>query len=195
MPQPEQLLLTYLHLARASQVRRQMFVRDKFLVLSGVTASQLGWSDIAASCRERVLLHNPRHLIRRWSDLERAGHAERFDTYLKQLRRKYSPEKAEHMLQSLGIPLRLPADELRDSRGRATLLVAALSKESSRPRSDRPDGEPAQAVRSTAGSHSEGSAPAVADPRAATSRWWPYWCGLVALALLAILRAMRGAGE
>ena len=123
MPQADQMLGTYLHLARASALRRRPMVRDKLLVLAGVIAAELGMSDVAASCRAKVLAHNPRHLVRRWPTLAEALADERFEPYLKQLRRRYTPEKAEHMLSSLGIELaRERALYLSDEEYAAALL-------------------------------------------------------------------------
>jgi hypothetical protein len=105
MAQASRLLGVYLHLARASNLRRQPMVRDKLLVLAGVTASEMGLDDVAALCRERILAHNGRHLVHRWPTLADANADERFQVYLKQLRRRYSPEHAEHLLTTLGIEL------------------------------------------------------------------------------------------
>jgi hypothetical protein len=95
----------YLHLARASQLRRRPMVRDKLLVLAGVQAEEMGLEPISALCRHRILAHNARHLVRRWPTLTDALEDERFQSYLKQLKRRYSHEKIEHMLDSLGIEL------------------------------------------------------------------------------------------
>ncbi|MGD9721651.1 MAG: hypothetical protein AB7O59_05815 [Pirellulales bacterium] len=105
MPEPHRLLGTYLHLARASQVRMQPMVRDKLLVLAGVQAEAMGLAPIAALCRHKVLSHNAQHMIRDWPTLEGALADERFRTYFKQLERRYSKEKSEHMLASLGIEM------------------------------------------------------------------------------------------
>lgn len=105
MTEPTQILGMYLHLARASAARRQPMVRDKLLVLAGVTALELELPDVAERCRDEILLHNAWHLVRKWPTLRAAVDDERFEPYLKQLRRRYSPERAEHMLQSLGIEL------------------------------------------------------------------------------------------
>ena len=105
MPRADELLGTYLHLARASALRRRPMVRDKLLVLAGVTAAEMGLGDIAGICRNKVLSHNSRHLMRRWPSLDDALQDDCFQSYLKQLRRRYTPEKAEHMLSSLGIEL------------------------------------------------------------------------------------------
>jgi hypothetical protein len=103
MTSTDRILGMYLHLARASQLRRQPMVHDRMLVLAGVTAAEMGLSDISAECRERVLLHNHQHLLRDWPTMDAALADARFQSYVKQLRRRYSPEKAEHLLQSLGV--------------------------------------------------------------------------------------------
>jgi hypothetical protein len=95
----------YLHLARASHMRRQPMVRDKLLVLAGVQAEQMGLDEISALCRHKILAHNARHLVRGWPTLTAALADEKFQSYLKQLKRRYSTEKTEHILHSLGIEL------------------------------------------------------------------------------------------
>lgn len=95
----------YLHLARASQQRRRPLVRDKMLVLAGSVAAQRGLQQVAACCRQRVLDHNPGHLIGQYATFAAALEDERFQTFLRKLRRDFTLEKAEHMLDSLGIQL------------------------------------------------------------------------------------------
>jgi hypothetical protein len=95
----------YLHLARASQQRQRPLVRDKMLVLAGAVAAERGLRQVAACCRERVLSHNAGHLVGRYASLEEALGDERFQTYLRKLRRDFPLEKAEHILDSLGIQL------------------------------------------------------------------------------------------
>ena len=98
-------LAIYLHLARASEQRRRPLVRDKLLVLAGVTAAERGLDLVAACCRRKVLSHNAGHLVSQYPTLSVALADERFQTFLRQLRRNYPVEKAEHMLNSLGIQL------------------------------------------------------------------------------------------
>jgi hypothetical protein len=95
----------YLHLARASQQRRRPMVRDKMLVLAGAVAAERGLAQVAACCRERVLGHNAGHLIGQYPTFAAALEDERFQTFLRKLRRDFSLEKAEHILSSLGIEL------------------------------------------------------------------------------------------
>lgn len=105
MASADHLLGMYLHLARASRLRRQPLVRAKLLILAGVQAEEMGLDQIAALCRHRVLAQNPRHLVRRWPTVGEAIRTEAFQSHVKQLRRRYSPEKVEHMLASLGIEM------------------------------------------------------------------------------------------
>ncbi len=105
MADADRMLGMYLHLARASHLRRQPMVRDKLLVLAGVQAQEMGLEQISALCRHKILAHNARHLVRQWPTLIAALGDEPFQSYLKQLRRRYSAEKIEHMLDSLGIEL------------------------------------------------------------------------------------------
>lgn len=103
MTKPMELLATYLHLARASQQRRQPLVRDRLLVLSADLAARMGLKQIAAYCRHQILKHNPGHLLHRWEVVEDALGNERFHALVGQLRRRYPWEKVEQMLASLGI--------------------------------------------------------------------------------------------
>lgn len=95
----------YLHLAQASMRRRRPLVRDRMLLLAGVTAANMQLEPVAAYCRHMILQHNPQHLVRRWSSIPEALVDEEFLAFLKQVRRKYPPEKAERMLDSLGLDM------------------------------------------------------------------------------------------
>lgn len=105
MAKADRMLGMYLHLARASHVRRQPMVRDRLLLLAGVQAEQMGLGPISDLCRHKILAHNARHLVRSWPTLNAALADEEFQSYLKQLHRRYSREKIEHMLHALGIEL------------------------------------------------------------------------------------------
>ena len=93
----------YLHLARASQLRGRLHVRDRLLVLAAVVAAETKLTRIAGCCRRRILEHNSRHLIGRWPTLEVALQDEDFAHFLRHLQRRYPHERAERMLASLGI--------------------------------------------------------------------------------------------
>ncbi len=95
----------YLHLACASRMRQQPLIRAKLLVLAGVQAEEMGLGEISALCRHRILSQNPRHLIGRWPSIGEALGTEPFQAHLRQLKRRYSSEKVEHMVHSLGIEM------------------------------------------------------------------------------------------
>lgn len=110
MPEAIQTLAVYLHLARASGQRRQPLAKDKLLILAAAAAAESGLDEVSAYCRRAVLRHNPQHLLREWPTIEDALAAADFQAFLKKLRREYSSERAEHLLDSLGIQV---ADERR----------------------------------------------------------------------------------
>ena len=103
MPSVDRALGMYLQLARAAGVRGQAGIRDKLLILAGVTANELDHDDVAAQCRQRILEHNPQHLIRRWPSFAEALADDEFLVYLKQQLRRYSAERVEHLLAQLGV--------------------------------------------------------------------------------------------
>jgi hypothetical protein len=121
MAEPNELLPLYLHLARASGRRNRPWVRDKLLVLAGATAAERGLDLIAAYCRRKVLVNNPGHLVGHHPSLAQALEDERFQGYLAQLRRRYTRERAEHMLGSLGI------DPAREREGYLTVYEYAAA--------------------------------------------------------------------
>ena len=98
-------LALYLHLARASELRRRPLVRDRLLVIAAAAATRVDLPRIAALCRSKILSHNAGHMFRRWETVEAAMETDDFDLYLKQMERRFPPEKAEQMLQSLGVDI------------------------------------------------------------------------------------------
>ena len=105
MSRPIDLLGLYLHLARASERRKRPHVRDRLFIISAVNAARIGLPRIAAYCRQQVLLHNPQHMIRRWTTVAEALEEADFLHFLKQLQRRYPQEKAERMMDDLGIEM------------------------------------------------------------------------------------------
>lgn len=119
----------YLHLALASQRRLRTLERDKMLVLAGVTAAELDLPTVAACCRSRIIAHNPGHLVSQYPSLSAALEDERFQNYLRQLRRGYSREKLEHMLLSLGIVMAAEREAYYSDYEYAAALLGATPEE------------------------------------------------------------------
>lgn len=105
MSRPVDLLGMYLHLARASERRGRLHVRDRLLLLAAVIAARMELATVAAYCRQQILRHNPRHMVRRWNVMDDAIDDADFQHLLKQVQRQYPQEKAERMLQLLGIEM------------------------------------------------------------------------------------------
>lgn len=116
-------LAIYLHLARASGLRRRLHVRDRLLVLSAVLAVRAGLPRIAEYCRQLVLGHNPQHLIQRWETVTEAADDPEFVHFLRHLERRYPRESAEGMLSSLGVEMARERDTYYDAEEYAAALL------------------------------------------------------------------------
>lgn len=103
MPRGDDQIVWLLELARAARLRNRPWDRDKLVLLAGAAAEERGRHTIASLCQREILAHNPGHLIGHFKKFSEALEDEHFAGYLAQLRRKYSPERCEHMLASLGI--------------------------------------------------------------------------------------------
>ena len=123
MPETSDELALYLHLARASEVRRRPLVRDKLLVLAGKTALEMRLEPIAEHCRAKVLAHNPGHILRNYATLAEALADEPFRVFYKRLSQAYPRERAEHMLRSLGIQLAAEREVYADDLEYAAALL------------------------------------------------------------------------
>jgi hypothetical protein len=106
MTSPVELLGIYLHLARTAAQRQRPLVRDRLLVLAAALAADLELPAIAACCRARVIEHNPGHLLQRFATMAQANDQEEFHALRRQLVRRYAPERAEQLMQSLKIEWR-----------------------------------------------------------------------------------------
>lgn len=106
MNSPVDLLGIYLHLARAAAQRKRPLVRDRLLVLAAAVASDLKLAAVAACCRAKILEQNPGHLVGRWETIAEAAEHDDFTALRRQLAKKYSPERAEELMQSLRIEWR-----------------------------------------------------------------------------------------
>jgi hypothetical protein len=103
MTPPIDLLATYLHLARAAELRRQPLVRDRVLLLAATVAAQIELAPIAAACREKILAHNRGHMLSRWPTVAAALEEEDFQSLVNQLVTRYGPENVERLVEQLGI--------------------------------------------------------------------------------------------
>ncbi|MEX2114023.1 MAG: hypothetical protein WD845_12605 [Pirellulales bacterium] len=193
MTDAHRLLGIYLHLARASQLRMQPMVRDKLLVLAGVQAESMGLAPISALCRHKVLAHNAQHMIRDWPTMESALADERFRTYLKQLERRYSTEKSEHMLASLGIELGRERELYASDLEYAAALLGTDPESIDGLLLQQRGGAVGPSRRSTRRSEQSSPQEVPADGRQSSGArsllvtWGPFACGVVVLAIVALV--------
>ena len=101
MSDPFEELIIYLRAAQAFKNRLQMSNRDRALVLAGTCATLLSMPPIAAFCRKVILQHNHGHMLRKYDSFSKATEDPDFGVFLKQVRRKLSPEQAEAQLIAL----------------------------------------------------------------------------------------------
>jgi hypothetical protein len=126
VPSACETISAYLQLARAGRAAEAPAPRDGLLVLAAAAASELGLEPIAEGCRQLVLEHNPRHLVGRWATVDSALADEEFQGFLKQLRRRCPPERAEHLLTQLGIGLADEREQFADDVELAAWLLLRL---------------------------------------------------------------------
>jgi hypothetical protein len=105
MPDHIHQLGVYLHLARGNERRKQHLERDRMLLLAGVIAARMGLDSVAAYCRSEILNRNPGHILRRWETLARALEDDVFQSFVKQIQRRYPSENAERTLASWGVQM------------------------------------------------------------------------------------------
>ena|SRR5579863_5125550 len=99
----ESAMLAYMRLANVSQQKHQLLGRDKLLVLGAAAACRAGWPDVAERCRQLILAHNPAHLIGNFSTVADALRSGDFAPLLKQHERLCGYERAEFLVNDLGL--------------------------------------------------------------------------------------------
>jgi len=121
-------MLAFVKLAGLSQDRQQLGPRDKFLVLAASAACRGGWTQVAERCRDLVLAHNAVHLLHKFPSFVESQEAEEFQTYLKQVERFCSYEKAEHLLAQQELTPDLPRISAKLTPGDYALLLLGRSE-------------------------------------------------------------------
>ncbi len=101
MLDPFQELILYLRVAQAFKDRLQMSDRDRALVMAGTCASVLQMSSIANFCRKLILQNNQGHMLRKYAAFSEALEDSDFGVFVKQVRKKLSPESAHSNLQAM----------------------------------------------------------------------------------------------
>jgi hypothetical protein len=124
MPDHESAMLSYIRLADVSERKHQPIGRDKLLVLAAAAACRAGWPDVAESCRAVILKHNPAHLIGNFGTVSDALRSDDFLPLLKQHERLLSYERAEFLVDELGLE---PFSAKKNTRTAGQLALDMLS--------------------------------------------------------------------
>jgi hypothetical protein len=123
----EAAMLAYVRLAEVSLRKRQPLGRDKLLVLAAAAACRAGWPEVAQRCRELVLEHNPAHLIGKFATVADALRSEEFAPLVKQHERLCGYERAEFLINDLGLEPASPPESAERSAGQ--IAIDLLSSE------------------------------------------------------------------
>ena len=75
------------------------------LILAGIQAANMNFYRLSQYCRAQIIEHNPRHMVGRWKSISEALLNEEFATFAKSVSRRFPLERAEQMLDSLGIDI------------------------------------------------------------------------------------------
>jgi hypothetical protein len=121
----ESAMLSYIRLADISDRKHQQIGRDRLLVLAAAAACRAGWPDVAETCRNLVLKHNPAHLIGNFASFSDALRSDDFLPLLKQHERLCGYERAEFLVQDNGLESRSPQ---ADNKTAAQLALDLLSR-------------------------------------------------------------------
>lgn len=123
-------MCAYVQLACLSHQKRQALRRNQFLLLAGAEACRAGWPEVGERCRELVAASNPRHMASQFTSMADALRNEDFQRLVAQQERHCPAEKAEHLLEELGIDPR--GDQPDRPRGeRMQELLADITGEAS----------------------------------------------------------------
>lgn len=105
-------MCAYVQLACLSHQKQQALPRDRFLLLAGTEACRAGWLEVAERCRTLLLTSNPHHQAARYDSLAAALRNDDFQKLVAQHERRCPSERAEHLLQELGLAPRSDRPEL-----------------------------------------------------------------------------------
>src|SRR2546430_702538 len=96
-----QTVALYRELADLHEQQGQPQLRDRFLVLAADAALTAGKSEDADRIRAVLLQLNPHHLLKPYASFVEAAKTADVQAYLKEQRRRYPPQAAEQLLESL----------------------------------------------------------------------------------------------
>lgn len=97
----ERAMLLFAQLASIANRKQQSIGRDRFVMLTGISATRAGWPDVAARCHEVMLISAPQHMVGQYASFADALRDEDFQTFARQVEKFCSVERAEHLLAEM----------------------------------------------------------------------------------------------
>src|SRR5207253_6583120 len=94
-------LQTYRELADLYQQQGQSQLRDRFLLLAAQSAHAAGDNAEADRLRQRLLQHNPHHMVKPFASFADSLRSPDVNSYLRDLKQNYPLEVAHQMLAGL----------------------------------------------------------------------------------------------
>ena len=149
MPSTDQTVRVYRELAENYGRQSQTQMRDRFLFLAAEAAFSAGQPDEAEILRDRLLQHNPHHILRPFSSFSEAMKSVDVRNYASALKRSHPFEQAEHHLETMG-----RGGSAKDSPGVPKKHAGTAADEIKVFRLEGMDGEPLQTSGSTGSSTS-----------------------------------------
>ena len=99
----ERAMLLFAQLASVAARKQQSIGRDRFLVLTGIAATRAGWPDVAARCQDIIASSSVQHIVGHYASFADAMRDDEFLAFVRQVEKFCSLERAEHLLNKMGI--------------------------------------------------------------------------------------------
>ncbi len=99
----ERAMLIFAQLASVADRKKQSIGRDRFLVLTGITATRAGWLDVADRCHEVITGCSEKHIVGHYASFAEALRDDEFQPFVRQVEKFCSMERAEHLLSEMGM--------------------------------------------------------------------------------------------
>lgn len=128
MPSLLDQLTVYLYLTRTISPKIEPMDRDRLTLIGGALAVELGLYRIANFCRQMVLDHNQGHMLRKFDTMSEALYDEDYQHFLKTIRKRFTFEQAEALLEKIGIDWRGCVSESGDPEESAARILGVTKE-------------------------------------------------------------------
>ncbi len=99
----ERAMLLFTQLASVADRKQQSIGRNRFLVLTGIAAARDGWPEVAARCYDIITASSAQHIVGHYASFADALRDSEFQTFVRQVEKFCSLERAEHLLSKMDV--------------------------------------------------------------------------------------------